>query len=411
MATDVQEARALAVDARDLEVRLPHRRGSSNEPQTTWRERNCRDEGNPSAIAFASPLVPASFRFRHFAKVADGHGTISDSDAARLVKCWFAIDDPNELTARMLSSCRRVVELIRPLAKTPAALRPHAIRTADVEDLIVSDVALRQKVEGWLQCPLGDLTDSAAIRQHRAARKKRFNSMASRIGIYGGGLCDLMELLVQEELKRFALVCCYLSEELKANSESDLAQIETDFARLLEWAADYRTWRVEQQQLASSNTDPLADLRYLTDVPEVIKLCVLRVPGTETPHNENAVFKFAEEEISRFRSDASKWGVSGAMASSQYRNTGFDIDRLRADYAELLLWVEDWRFWNSSLVAEAKARKFGVLHKFQYLAELTHDVLITYCSRPGTSVALISIEQDLKLARVQLEEFLEKHAV
>ena len=45
--------------------------------------------------------------------------------------------------------------------------------------------------------------------------------------------------------------------------------------------------------------------------------------------------------------------------------------------------------------------KFRVLHKFQYLAELTHDVLITYCSRPGTSVALISIEQDLKLARVQ----------
>jgi hypothetical protein len=183
---------------------------------------------------------------------------------------------------------------------------------------------------------------------------------------------------------------------------------QTDFETLLGWATDYRTWDLGKQKLASSQDDPLASLRYLKAVPDLIKLYLFRVPGTESPHDEGAVFKFAEEKIAKFHAEVCRLGISGAMASSEYRNTGFDVDRLKADYAKLRRWAQVWSSWDRKMVAEATARKLGVLHRFQYMTDVPHDVLVMYCRPPGRTCSLISIEPELDRARIQLEQFLEE---
>jgi len=362
---------------------------------------------------FQLPVVPASFRFGHFAKIAECDGTISSADASKLTNCWFSTSAPDEVTARMLLSCQRIVDLIQPLSKPPVGLSAYKISTRDVDDLIsgAKHEALRQHVEGWLQCPGGELNNLAELKKYKMNRKKRFNAMASRIGTYGGHLCDLIEFSVQDELKRFTLAWCYFSAELRAHGDIEIGKYQADFDILLAWATDYRTWNLEKQKLASSPNDPLVALRYMNAVPDVIKLFIFRVPGTLSPSSEMPVFRFADDEIAKFRTDSSSLGVNGAMASSQYRNTGFDIDRLRADYAELAQWKQEWHSWSREMVAEATARRLAVLHRFRYMTEVGPDVLVTYCRAPGRSCSCIDIEDDLDRARLQLERFIQQKAV
>jgi len=408
-----QTAYPLAGGAGTLEGRFPNKGGESGGGQTASDASRHSGNGSLLPIPFRPPIVPATFRFRHFAGMAECHGTITSANAARLTKCWFAIDDIDEVTVRMSSSCRKVIDLILPLAKAPAGLSPNRIETRAIDDLTSSfqDGALRQRVEGWLQCPASELSSFAELKKHRASRKKRFDAMASRMGTYGGDLCDLIEFHVSQELKRFALAWCYFGAGIQAHGEAEIAKYQADFDTLLRWATDYRTWDLDKQKLASSQDDPLASLRYLKTVPDLIKLWIFRVPGIESPHREDAVFAFAEEEIGRFRADANRLGMSGAMASSEYRNTGFDIDRLRADHAELRKWAQEWRCWDRGMVMEARARKVGVLHRFQYMAEVDWDVLMMYCRAPGGACSLISIEHELAQARTQLERFLQEGAL
>ncbi len=252
------------------------------------------------------------------------------------------------------------------------------------------------------------------MKQHKADRRKRFMEMASRIGFRDRSLLGIifhsLGSQVAHELKLYALVWCYFGAQLSSVQGTNVTKYRADFNRLLSWTEDYRTWKEENQNLASSPGDPLSSLRYMMQLPEVVKLCLFRVPGVVGLDTLSQLFDCAVEQVNVFRTTIWELGFPGVMTSDKYQGTEYDNKRLRADYAELELLGQDWHGWSPRTILEAKAKGLAVLDKFQYLSEVPPEALVTYCRQPDESCFLPNIQSLLGEARHQLATFLEKGA-
>jgi len=336
--------------------------------------------------------IPVSFKYPHFVEIATARGEVSRPDAEKFVCTWFGIKNLEQVASRMQSACQEVINIIRPyLPEKPGAEPYDFIRTRFFDEVIESAVPPDGQllVKGWLLAPAVKLTTKESQQAFRRSRNSRIRAFAKVADIFhyeNPEFRQLVEFLVETEIKRFSMMECYFPGFTLQNYHAeDVAKFEADFASLISWTRDSRSWSHYQQTIAlDTKTDVLGAYQYLVALPHLVQMTILHCPGLHdySSGHLRQIMEMAGKNIARYREEVAKVGICAANNSLEFRHTQFDIDRIKADYDSLQKWAEDWVGWTRSMAQEASKSGLCVLSRYAYLKNLPLDVAVTYLRGP-----------------------------